>query len=32
MIDGYYAARGIDPEGRVRPHDLDDLRLDTLVR
>jgi aldehyde:ferredoxin oxidoreductase len=25
MIDGYYAARGLDEEGRVDPSDLDDL-------
>jgi aldehyde:ferredoxin oxidoreductase len=31
MIDGYYAARGLDADGRVRSHDLDDLRLDALV-
>jgi aldehyde:ferredoxin oxidoreductase len=31
MIDDYYAARGLDPQGRVRTDDLDDLRLDVLV-
>jgi aldehyde:ferredoxin oxidoreductase len=31
MIDAYYAERGLDPDGRVRPEDLDDLRLDVLV-
>jgi aldehyde:ferredoxin oxidoreductase len=31
MIDDYYAARGLDADGRVRSHDLDDLRLDALV-
>jgi aldehyde:ferredoxin oxidoreductase len=31
MIDGYYAERGLDADGRVRPDDLDDLRLGTLV-
>jgi aldehyde:ferredoxin oxidoreductase len=31
MIDGYYAARGLDAEGRVRADDLDDLRLDVFV-
>ncbi|WP_214365251.1 aldehyde ferredoxin oxidoreductase family protein [Pseudonocardia sp. H11422] len=28
MIDGYYAARGMDPAGRVDPVDLADLLLD----
>jgi aldehyde:ferredoxin oxidoreductase len=32
MIDDYYAARGLDPDGRLRTDDLDDLRLDVLVR
>jgi aldehyde:ferredoxin oxidoreductase len=31
MIDAYYAARGLDAEGRVRPEDVDDLRLDIFV-
>jgi hypothetical protein len=31
MIDTYYAARGLDSEGRVRPEDVDDLRLDIFV-
>jgi aldehyde:ferredoxin oxidoreductase len=31
MIDDYYAARGLDADGCVRSHDLDDLRLDALV-
>jgi len=31
MIDGYYAARGLDADGHVQPGDLDDLRLDVLV-
>ena len=31
MIDAYYAARGLDSEGRVRPEDIDDLRLDIFV-
>jgi len=28
MVAGYYAARGLDEEGRVRPEDLADLLLD----
>jgi aldehyde:ferredoxin oxidoreductase len=31
MIDAYYAERGLDAEGRVRPEDTDDLRLDIFV-
>jgi aldehyde:ferredoxin oxidoreductase len=31
MIDDYYAARGLDTEGRVQRADLDDLRLGMLV-
>jgi aldehyde:ferredoxin oxidoreductase len=31
MIDDYYAARGLHPDGRVRTDDLDDMRLDVLV-
>jgi aldehyde:ferredoxin oxidoreductase len=31
MIDAYYAERGLDAEGRVRPDDIDDLRLDIFV-
>jgi aldehyde:ferredoxin oxidoreductase len=31
MIDDYYAARDLHPDGRVRTEDLDDLRLDLLV-
>ncbi len=31
MIDAYYAARGLDTEGRVQRADLDDLRLGMLV-
>jgi aldehyde:ferredoxin oxidoreductase len=31
MIDAYYAARGLDAEGRVRQEDLDDLRLQVAV-
>jgi aldehyde:ferredoxin oxidoreductase len=31
MIDHYYGARGLDPDGRVRAEDLDDLRLGMLV-
>jgi aldehyde:ferredoxin oxidoreductase len=31
MIDGYYAARGLDGQGRPDPADLDDLRLDHVV-
>jgi aldehyde:ferredoxin oxidoreductase len=31
MIDGYYAARGLDAEGRPDPADLTDLRLDYVV-
>lgn len=31
MIDAYYAERGLDAEGRVRPEDADDLRLDIFV-
>jgi aldehyde:ferredoxin oxidoreductase len=31
MIDAYYAERGLDAEGRVRPEDVDDLRLDIFV-
>jgi aldehyde:ferredoxin oxidoreductase len=31
MIDAYYAERGLDAEGRVRPEDIDDLRLDIFV-
>jgi aldehyde:ferredoxin oxidoreductase len=31
MIDAYYAERGLDTEGRVRPEDIDDLRLDIFV-
>jgi aldehyde:ferredoxin oxidoreductase len=31
MIDGYYAARGLDAEGRLAPEDLDDLKLDIFV-
>jgi aldehyde:ferredoxin oxidoreductase len=31
MIDDYYAARGLEADGRVRQEDLDDLRLDQLV-
>jgi aldehyde:ferredoxin oxidoreductase len=31
MIDAYYAERGLDDEGRVRPEDVDDLRLDIFV-
>jgi aldehyde:ferredoxin oxidoreductase len=28
MVDGYYAARGLDEAGRVAPADLADLLLD----
>jgi aldehyde:ferredoxin oxidoreductase len=31
MIDTYYAERGLDADGRVRPEDLGDLRLDIFV-
>jgi aldehyde:ferredoxin oxidoreductase len=31
MIDGYYAARGLDGQGRPDPADLADLRLDYVV-
>jgi aldehyde:ferredoxin oxidoreductase len=31
MIDAYYAARDLDPDGRVCPEDVDDLRLEALV-
>jgi aldehyde:ferredoxin oxidoreductase len=31
MIDAYYAERGLDPDGRVRPEDIEDLQLDVLV-
>jgi aldehyde:ferredoxin oxidoreductase len=31
MIDDYYAARGLDSEGRVQRADMDDLRLGMLV-
>jgi hypothetical protein len=31
MIDGYYAARGLDELGRPDPADLADLRLDNVV-
>jgi aldehyde:ferredoxin oxidoreductase len=31
MIDDYYAARGLDADGRVRAEDLEDLRLNALV-
>jgi aldehyde:ferredoxin oxidoreductase len=31
MIDAYYARRGLDAEGRIRPGDLDDLQLDIFV-
>jgi aldehyde:ferredoxin oxidoreductase len=31
MIDAYYAERGLDAEGRVRPEETDDLRLDIFV-
>jgi aldehyde:ferredoxin oxidoreductase len=31
MIDGYYAARGLDGQGRPDPADLADLRLKYVV-
>ena len=31
MIDGYYAARGLDESGRPDPADVADLRLDYVV-
>jgi aldehyde:ferredoxin oxidoreductase len=31
MIDAYYAERGLDADGRVRPEDVGDLRLDAFV-
>src|SRR6478609_9072033 len=31
MIDGYYAARGLDESGRPDPADLPDLQLDNVV-
>jgi len=31
MIDGYYAARGLDSEGLPTPDQLDDLALDVFV-
>jgi aldehyde:ferredoxin oxidoreductase len=31
MIDGYYAARGLDAQGRPGPADLAGLRLDDVV-